>query len=157
MKQFQPGFAAVLLLCTFLLLGGCAALHPGYEEPTVGLKTFRLIPSDGIVPKFEIGLHVINPNRDPLNIKGLYYTVGVEGHKVLAGVANDLPVIQGYGEDDITIIATVDLLSGAKLIRSLLLQPTSTFSYTFNAKLDMGKFMPAKNIVEKGNIAIGEM
>lgn len=157
MKQLRPGLATALLLCTFLLSGGCAALHPGYEEPTVGLKTFRLIPSDGLVPEFEIGLHIINPNRDPLNIEGLYYTVEVEGHKVLAGVASDLPVIRGYGEDDITIIATVDLLSGAKLIRSLLMQPTSTFSYTFNAKLDMGKFMPTKNIVEKGQLAVGAM
>ncbi len=157
MIQIRFQFVTALMLCTLFLFAGCAALNPNYEKPTVGLKTFRLIPSNGIVPQFEIGLHIINPNRDPLNIEGIYYTIGVEGHKVLAGVANDLPVIRGYGEDDITIIATVDLLSGAKLIRSLLIQPKSTFRYTFNAKLDMGRFIPAMNIVEKGQITPSSM
>ena len=143
----------VTLFIAVLCIGGCARLSSNYEEPTVGLKTFRLLPSDGIVPTFEIGLHIINPNRDPLNIDGLYYTVNIEGHKVLAGVASDLPKIKGYGEGDITIKATVDLLSGAKLIRSLLIQPTSRLEYTFNAKLDMGPFIPTMNIVEKGQIS----
>ena len=134
-------------------LAGCARFTPNYEEPTVGLKTFRLIPTDGIVPTFEIGLHIINPNRDSLAVKGLFYTVAIEGHNVLAGVANDLPEIKGYGEEDITIEATADLLSGAKLIRALLIQPTTKFQYTFNAKLDMGTFLPTMNIVEKGQFS----
>jgi LEA14-like dessication related protein len=143
----------LLLLFILLSLTGCARFTTNYEEPTVGLKTFRLIPTNGIVPTFEIGLHIINPNRDSLPLKGLFYTVAIEGHKVLAGVSNDLPEIKGYGEADITIEATVDLLSGAKLIRSLLIQPTTKFQYTFNAKLDMGTFLPTMNIVEKGQIS----
>jgi LEA14-like dessication related protein len=143
----------ISLLIIFFYLSGCTRFSPNYEEPTIGLKTFRLLPSDGLVPRFEIGLHIINPNRDPLNIDGLYYTVNIENHKVLAGVANDLPEIQGYGEGDIKIEATVDLLSGAKLIRSLLNQPTGVLEYTFNAKLDMGPFIPTMNIIEKGQIS----
>lgn len=143
----------ITILFIFFSLTGCTRFTPNYEEPTVGLKTFRLIPTDGIVPTFEIGLHIINPNRDSLAVKGLFYTVAIEGHNVLAGVANNLPEIKGYGEEDITIEATVDLLSGAKLIRSLLIQPTTKFQYTFNAKLDMGTFLPTMNIVEKGQIS----
>lgn len=143
----------ITILFIFISLTGCARFTPNYEEPTVGLKTFRLIPTGGLVPTFEIGLHIINPNRDSLAVKGLFYTVAIEGHTVLAGVANDLPEIKGYGEEDITIEATVDLLSGAKLIRSLLIQPTTKFQYTFNAKLDMGTFLPTMNIVEKGQIS----
>lgn len=143
----------ITILFIFFSLTGCTRFTPNYEEPTVGLKTFRLIPTDGIVPSFEIGLHIINPNRDSLAVKGLFYTVAIEGHNVLAGVANNLPEIKGYGEEDITIEATVDLLSGAKLIRALLIQPTTKFQYTFNAKLDMGTFLPTMNIVEKGQIS----
>lgn len=143
----------IAILFILFSLTGCARFTPNYEQPTVGLKTFRLIPTAGIVPTFEIGLHIINPNRDSLAVKGLFYTVAIEGHKVLAGVANDLPEIKGYGEEDITIEATVDLLSGAKLIRSLLIQPSTKFQYTFNAKLDMGTFLPTMNIVEKGQFS----
>lgn len=154
MKSGKLFFVHSLIpFCIILLLSGCARLSPNFEEPVVGLKTFRLIPGDGIVPTFEIGLNILNPNRDPLNIDGLYYTISLEGHKVLAGVANDLPEIGGYEEGEITIEATVDLLSGAKLIRSFLMQPVSSLHYTFNAKLDMGSFMPAMNIVEQGEIS----
>lgn len=154
LPQIKPAFAILLLV---LSITGCARFTPNYEEPTVGLKTFRLIPTPGIVPTFEIGLHIINPNRDPLNIQGLYYTVSIEGHKVLAGVANELPKIEGYGEGDIIIEATVDLLSGAKLIRSLIIQPTTAFQYTFNAKLDMGTFLPTMNIVETGQLTANNL
>ena len=142
------------LICLFLFLSSCASFVPYKEKPTVGLKSFQLMQGDGFIPKFAIGLHIINPNREPLKVEGLYYTVSIEGHKVLAGVANDLPEIRGYGEGDISIEATVDLLGGAELIRSLLLQPTSSFGYTFRAKLDMGRLMPTMNIVEKGQISV---
>lgn len=72
---------------------------------------------------------------------------------MLAGVAHDLPEIKRYGEEDITIEATVDLLSGAKLIRGLLIPPTTKFQYTFNAKLDLETFLPTMNIVEKGQFS----
>lgn len=157
MRKTTANTSLVALLLILLILGGCAKFSSNYEEPTVGLKTFRLIPTESIVPTFEIGLHIINPNREPLDISGLYYTVAIEGHKVLAGVASDLPEIKGYGEGDITIEATVDLLSGAKLIRSLLVQPTTTFEYTFNAKLDLGPFIPTMNIVEKGQFSADSM
>lgn len=157
MRKTTANTSLVALLLILLTLGGCAKFSSNYEEPTVGLKTFRLIPTESIVPTFEIGLHIINPNREPLDISGLYYTVAIEGHKVLAGVASDLPEIKGYGEGDITIEATVDLLSGAKLIRSLLVQPTTTFEYTFNAKLDLGPFIPTMNIVEKGQFSADSM
>ena len=145
------------IICSVFFQSACARFTPSYEEPTVGLKTFRLLPAEGLVPTFEIGLHIINPNREALAIKGLYYTVAIEEHRVLAGVANDLPEIKGYAEADITLEATVDLLSGAKLIRSLLLEPATTFEYTFNAKLDMGSFVPTMNIVEKGQLAIDSL
>ncbi|TKB11717.1 LEA type 2 family protein [Desulforhopalus sp. IMCC35007] len=102
------------LICLFLFISSCASFVPYKEKPTVGLKTFQLMPGDGLIPKFAIGLHIINPNRESLKIEGLYYTVSIEGHKVLAGVANDLPKIRGYGEGDISIEATVDLLGGAR-------------------------------------------
>jgi LEA14-like dessication related protein len=157
MRNTTTKISLLAPLLMLLIISGCARLSANYEEPTVGLKTFRLLPAEGIVPTFEIGLHIINPNRDPLDIRGLYYTVAIEGHKVLAGVASDLPEIKGYGEGDITIEATVDLLSGAKLIRSLLVQPTTTFQYTFNAKLDLGPFIPTMNIVEKGQFSADSM
>lgn len=149
-----------LKLCLFsflllILLSACAATRSNYVPPTVGLKSFRLIPSDSFVPKFEIGLNVLNPNRDSLNLEGIFYTINVENHRILAGVANDLPEIEGYGEADITLEATVDVISGAKLLQTLLISPQSSFDYSFKAKLDLGTFHPPITITEKGHFSPG--
>ena len=52
-------------------------MSPDYEEPTVTLSSFKAIPSEGMVPSFEIGLRIINPNSQALNLDGIVYTVSL--------------------------------------------------------------------------------
>lgn len=143
-----------MFLTLLMLLSGCAGLRTDYEQPTVGLQSFRLLPSDTLVPRFEIGLHLINPNRDPLPLKGIHYSIRLEEHKVLTGVANDLPTIAPYGEEDVVIVASVDLLGGMKLLQTLLQETRSSLSYVFEAKLDVGRLAPVIRIKEEGDLSI---
>jgi LEA14-like dessication related protein len=141
----------VLLL---LLLSGCATLQPAFETPSVSLTSFRLLPYEGMAPRFEIGLHVANPNLVPLPLKGISYKVNLEGHKLLNGVANNLPVIQGYGEGDLVLQATTDLFSGLRLLTELMAEPRELFTYEFEAKLDIGRMLPSIRIEETGKIPL---
>ena len=131
-------------------LSGCAGMQTGYDTPTVSLTSFRLIPGESIVPKFEIGLRIINPNRDALEFDGLFYNITIEDYKILSGVANELPIVEGYGEADILLDASVDVLGGAKLLQSLINSPKDSFHYGFNAKLDLGSLKPPLRISEQG-------
>lgn len=144
----------LLLLALLLLLGGCATLQPNFDPPRVSLTSFRLLPSDTMAPRFEIGLHVINPNLAPLPLKGLAYSVKLAGHQLLSGVTNDLPVIAGYGEGDLVLQATTDLFSGLRLLRELMATPRETFNYEFEAKLDIGSLLPSIRIKEVGEIPL---
>ncbi|MCP4337341.1 MAG: LEA type 2 family protein [Desulfobulbaceae bacterium] len=147
----QKNFNFLLLIFTLCFLCGCAGtMRPGFEPPVVSLHTFKMLPQESVTPRFEIGLHIINPNRDPLNFKGIFYTVGIEGYNVLSGVSNDLPTIEPYGEANIILLANVDLFKGIKLITSLLQEPRDTFKYSFDAKLDLGGFSPYINLQEEG-------
>lgn len=151
MKTSQSIYLSRLLpLFLLLLLSGCAAVNSNYDPPVIGINSFRMLPSETISPRFEIGLHLVNPNSEPLKLKGIAYTVSLEDHKILMGVANELPTIEAYGEGDIILEATADLLSGAKLLSSLLNNPRSSVSYTFSAKLDAGRFGPPIHIIEEG-------
>lgn len=143
----------VLLLATIVLLTSCAGMKPKYEPPTVGLKSFKLKPSEAIVPTFEVGLHLINPNRIPLPLKGIHYTISLDNHKVLTGVSNDLPTIAPYGEADVVINATVDLLGSIQLFQNLLSQPQEPLTYQFRAKLDVGSLAPVIRIREEGKLS----
>ena len=143
-----------ILFIAIIFTAGCATLHPDYEPPSVTVRSFRTIPTEGGAPRFEIGLHIINPNANDLNLRGIAYTVSLEGHKILTGVANELPVIQGYGTGDVTLDAAVDLINSITLIADLVQQPRESFAYKFNAKLDIGAFLPKIHATREGMISL---
>lgn len=146
-----------LFVSCLLLISGCAGMQSHYDTPSVSLTSFRFIPGESIVPKFEIGLRIINPNRDPLDLAGLFYNVTIEGHNILSGVANDLPSIEGYGQEDILLEASVDVVGGAKLLQSILHGPKDSYRYGFNAKLDLGSLTPPLRIAEQGEFSPGSL
>lgn len=144
----------IVLVFAAVLLAGCAGLRPGWETPTVTVKAVRAIPSGGVLPDFEIDLHIVNPNREALKLAGVSYTVSLEGHELIKGVGNDLPVIDGYGEGDITLNASADLFAGVGLIRDLMSSQKDTLSYSFEAKLDPGALRPSIRVKDSGEVSL---
>lgn len=144
----------MLLALLPVLFAGCASLSPGFEEPSVTVTSFRMLPSNSVVPKFEIGLHVINPNRSALNLVGLAYNVELEGHRILSGVASDLPVIAAYGQGDVLLQAAPDLFSSISLFTDLLNKPRGKFNFNFAASLDVGWFLPKIKVQKSGQISM---
>jgi len=133
-----------------LLLGGCATLSPGFEEPTLQVNSIRLKHSNSLAPEFEISLRVTNPNRGDLSIDGMTYTLNLAGNKVVSGAANDLPTIPAYGEADVKIMATLSLLGGFKLLNDLMNQYQESVGYEIIVRLDVGKFYPRITIQKEG-------
>lgn len=148
----RPAFAAALLLA--LLLAGCAPMRPGYEQPTVTLKSFRAVPSDGALPAFEILLGVVNPNREPLEVVGVSYTVRVAGYDLVKGVGKDFDVIEGYDTGELELRAEANLLEGMRLVTSLVSRPAERLDYELDAKLDLGVFR-AIRVREGGEFSLG--
>ena len=144
----------IAIVTVAVLLAGCAGLRPGWETPTVTVKSVRAIPSQGMLPDFEIDLHVVNPNREKLKLAGVSYTVSLEGHELIQGVGNDLPVIEGYGEGDITLNASANLFAGVGLIRELMSSQKNTLSYSFEAKLDPGALRPSIRVRDAGEVSL---
>ena len=134
------------------LVAGCATLHPGYETPIVNVSTIRALPAEGFAPRFEIGLHIINPNRNALKLEGIVYHLQLEGYKILTGVANNLPTIDGYGEGTVTLNASTNLLSSIRFFTDLMNTHRDVISYDLEAKLDLGSFQPTLRVVESGEI-----
>ena len=62
------------------------------------MSSFKPLPSEGMIPAFEIGLRIINPNRQTLNLEGIVYTVSLQGHEIVKGVGKDFAPIEGYSE-----------------------------------------------------------
>ena len=152
----RPLRTMILMLLAAVSLSGCAGMGPGYEAPSVSVQSFRPVPSEngGGLPTFEIGLHVINPNLEPLELAGISYTISLDGHDLIKGVGNDLPVIEGYGEGSFTLNAGVSLIAGIQLFRSLLEKDSDSFDYSFKAKLDPGAYKRKIRISDSGSISL---
>jgi len=147
--NFQKTCTALLLSA---FLSACATLSPDYEEPTVTLSSFRALPSEGMIPPFEIGLRIINPNAQSLNLVGVVYTISLNGYELVKGVGKDFPVIEGYSESSVKLTATANLLAGMRLVNNMMQTQDGSFEYEFKAKLDLGGLYPSIKIRETGDI-----
>jgi len=158
--MIQPRYSAGryfrLLFCftTLGLLGACASMAPSYETPSVELRSFRPIEGQGMMPAFEIGLRVMNPNGSALNLRGISYTVSLEGREIVKGVGNELPKIEAYGEGIVTVTAEPNLIEGMNLISDLMREQPESVDYAFDAKLDVGALYPAIRVRDGGTLAL---
>ena len=139
-----------------LLLGSCATLGPDYEEPTVTLNSFRALPSEGMAPAFEIGLRIINPNAQALNLEGIVYTISLDGYELVKGVGKDFPVIEGYSEGEVKLTATANLIAGIRFLGDMMDSQGEALEYEFKAKLDLGGLHPSIRVSESGQIKLGQ-
>lgn len=152
----RPERLLALLLTAVVLLPGCAGMGSGYETPSVSVQSFRPIASENGsgLPAFEIGLHVINPNLEPLELAGISYTISLDGKDLIKGVGNDLPVIEGYGEGTFVLTAGFNVFAGIQLFRSLTNKDSDSFDYAFKAKLDPGAYKRKIRISDSGSISL---
>jgi LEA14-like dessication related protein len=140
-------------VCLAVLLSACATLRPDFETPTVQVVSVALLPPENLSPRFAVTLRVMNPNRSDLPLKGAAYTISIEGQEIVTGVANDLPRIPGYGEQNVTLNATLNWLEGLQLLQDLSQEPRNSVEYELRAKLDVGAFIPAIRITDTGTLS----
>jgi len=131
-----------------LLLSGCG-FH-GQDEPEIVIQCVRALPSSGSIPNFVVDLNIVNPNRTPINLNGVFYTLKLEGHRLFTGASNSLPVIEGYGEASFSLNAKPDLLSGLGLLAELFSRPRNQIEYAIDAKLDVSGFRRNFNVYHTG-------
>lgn len=150
----MPGLRKAPVYIAAALLSACASVPPAYQAPTVDVTTFRPLPSGTMAPRFQIGLHVVNPNAVPLKLKGIAYSVFIEGKQVMTGASNRLPVIEAYGEGDIKLVATANLLTSLELLNAFVSQARESYHYKLDAKLDPGGGRPVLHVVDEGKVGL---
>lgn len=142
----------VLGLC--VLLGACAGLLQPLQKPDISVRGFRLLPSNSLAPEFLIALHIVNPNAQGLALKGVAYSASIEGHRIISGASNTLPEVPAYGEADVELRASADMLGGLRLFNDLLATQRDSLSFELSVKLDTGTILPPIHIVETGKLSL---
>lgn len=142
----------IVMVWMVLTMAACASLPKGFEAPVISLQGFQAVSSDGVAPDFLIRVKILNPNQAPLPLQGMYYSVELEGERLLAGVKSDLPSVAGYGEEVVEIRAGVDWLGGIRLVNDLIQRPRSDFDYSLQLKLDVEGLRRPLRLEQDGKI-----
>ncbi|WP_456450930.1 LEA type 2 family protein [Hydrogenimonas sp.] len=139
---------------TLWLLAGCSGLNRQKPELSVGINSFRMVPGDGMVPRFEIGLHVVNTSPVDVAIKGIVYKVYLDDRKILTGAANDLPEVPAYGEADITVTGTPDIFETLGFFKDLMGKRNGEINYVVDVAVDAGSFIPMIHTKKEGKLSL---
>lgn len=100
-----------------LLFSGCANIA-SLKDPEVSLVAINPLPAQGMSARFNLKLHVVNPNNVDLTIDGVYFRLEVAGSKLFSGVANDIAELKAYGETTVDVNASMSLFGFAQLLLS---------------------------------------
>lgn len=150
----RNGAGLVSFLLLVLLLGGCASISPELDPPKVTLESFDSLPSESGAPRFQIKLRVTNPNKQTLDIAGISYSVEIMDKELISGVTNEVPVIEGYSEEVVTVEAGLQLFQLLRLLAGLGRTPADSLEYRFSAKIDFNGFVPTQRVEETGEITL---
>ena len=142
-----------------MLLAGCSGKGDiAFEQPVVSLSSFGLMPSDGRAPRIAIGLRVVNPNATPLRMRGLSYTVALEGHRMLTGVTSRLAEVPPYSETELELNSPIDLVSSLKLFNEIMNTPgRETLKYSLNARIDVDGMLAPLRVIEDGELVFTQL
>lgn len=147
----------LFFLAALFFLSGCASMNLDYEEPSVELVSFKILPASGFEQNFEIGLKLTNPNNFELPMNGISYQLSVAGETLANGVASDIPTAAAYGESRFVVPISTSLIKGIKVIRALMISQGKDISYQLKAKLDIDiPFLPKLTVIENGIIPLGQ-
>jgi LEA14-like dessication related protein len=123
--------SALTPLTAVLLLGGCA-LTPRLIPPTLTVVDVQLQGSDLWEQHLKVRMHVQNPNDRALPIKGLEYTLQVEGQQFASGESAASFIVPARGEAEFDMNVTTNL---AGTLLKLLARGSDTLSQSVAYRL----------------------
>ncbi len=144
------------LLMALLVLSACAALQDDLDPPKISIENFRSLPGEGAGPRFEVDLRIQNPNQQSLDIAGIGYEIALQDVDLISGVTNQVPLIEGYSEEVVTLESGLNTFHLLRFLAELGggRRTLDRLDYEVAVKVDFNGFMPTQRIVESG--VIGE-
>ena len=144
----------LLLSALTLLLSACASLPAGdFDEPVVDVVGLQPVAGSGLEARFAISLRVVNPNSTPLEVKGIYYELDIEGNRLLSGASSEPVTVPGYGEEILRVEASTSMFGSFSLIRELMTNPPDDgLDYALNAKLSLQGLGRAIRVERSGKV-----
>ncbi|HVH83286.1 MAG TPA: LEA type 2 family protein [Steroidobacteraceae bacterium] len=133
----MPRMRAIATATALALLSGGCALGPKLTTPKLTIVGVRLEGSDLLAQHLRLRLHVQNPNDRTLPVKGIAYTIDVDGQPFASGESAASFVVPARGEAEFDMNVTTNVAS--TLVRLLARGPDAPASvpYRLSGKISL--------------------
>lgn len=145
----------ILLAFVCVMVGACAHLGTGIEPPKVRVDSLQLLEPRGLSQRFSVGLRVINPNDRVLPVKGLSYTLALNGIELIEGVTNKVPTLEPFSETLVEVEAATDLVAALRLLNNLTRSGAEqNITYALTAKVSVQGWPSRLTVKETGEVPL---
>ena len=132
MPRFIPHPSLLFALLT-LGLSACAGLNiGGVQPPLVSLTDLKLQNAGLFAQEYQLQLQVQNPNPFPLPVRGLDYSLKLNGQNFARGVSNMAASIPAFGSQRMDLSVSSNVARIVQQINTFSKGGNNRFSYTLS-------------------------
>lgn len=134
-----PGCLPVLPTVTFLiaLMSGCAGTAELANPPRVSLAGLRLAEIGLVEQRYAARLRIQNPSDARLRVRGMEYTIYINGRKFADGVSDRNFSVAAYSERIVEVILTSTVLRVYEQFKNLSEGEAKAFRYRIAGSLSL--------------------
>lgn len=122
-----------------ILLSACNSLLQQIDPPRIELINLQLAETEGLSQNFNLTFKLQNPNPIPIPIQGMSFDLSLLDTRFASGVSNESVRVPAFGEQQIKIKVSTNLLQGVSLLRKLSKQSNGQpLTYQIDGKIQTG-------------------
>ncbi|MDR4503976.1 MAG: LEA type 2 family protein [Candidatus Scalindua sp.] len=148
-EKIKKWSLAVLVVSVF---AGCASTGRISESPYISLSNIELVTMGVFEQRYRILLRIKNPNDVSIPIKGMSYSIFVNGKEFANGVSSKSVIIPEFGEEVVEIEATSDLTGILSQFQELISGGIEKVSYRLAGKAKLSNRIRRLSYEYKGEL-----
>lgn len=120
-------------------MSACSLVTPKYNRPNVTVSSIQLRSGNLLQQNFAVKLNIQNPNDRDLPVRGVHAELNVGGDQIASGVSDRSIVIPAFGEAEIDVTVTANMLLALSKLTGKLNQQAESIDYdlTGAASIDL--------------------
>jgi LEA14-like dessication related protein len=140
---------------TLLCLGGCTTLasHDPLQVTVAGIEPLQ---GEGLELRMLTKLRVQNPNDSPIDYRGVYVKIELQGKTFATGVTDVSGIIPAFGESVIEVPVTASAMRMAHQFFGLVhaREPPDKLQYSMSGKLSGGGTFGSQRFEASGEFSL---
>ena len=129
----------ILLLCCTVTLTACSSFGGYQESPRVSLVSIQPIEMSLLEQRYGLQLRILNPNDNEIPVKGLSYSIEINGHEFAYGVSRQPVTIPPFSEALLDVEVISSLLNVMQQFQAMSNENSNSLHYRLRGKISLAK------------------